>query len=221
VTTDQVDLAEARSTLYSAVISDTLDSLGYRNQVLNPGIRALDPSTVLCGWARVGLYSPIYHDDADVNVYEHELRLIDSLKEDEIPVLVCHGNTRIAPWGELLSTRAMYLKAAGCLTDGGVRDARLIQEMAFTVYSGFLSPVDTKYRGKMTWFDVPGEINGVPVHSGDLVFGDLDGVLIVPTDAVQEVLSQSMAKVREENIVREKLAGGESLENMFAEHGIL
>ena len=115
----------------------------------------------------------------------------------------------------------MYLKAAGCLTDGGVRDARLIQEMAFTVYSGFLSPVDTKYRGKMTWFDVPGEINGVPVHSGDLVFGDLDGVLIVPKDAVREVLSQSVTKVREENVVREKLAGGESLENMFAEHGIL
>ena len=216
-----IDLATARSTLYSAVISDTLDSLGYRNQVLKPGIRPLDPSTVLCGWARVGLYSPIYHDDADVNVYEHELRLIDSLKEDEIPVLVCHGNTRIAPWGELLSTRAMYLKSAGCLTDGGVRDARLIQEMAFTVYSGFLSPVDTKYRGKMTWFDVPGEINGVPVYSGDLVFGDFDGVLIVPKDVVQEVLSESMAKVREENVVREKLARGETLENMFAEHGIL
>ena len=216
-----IDLATARSTLYSAVISDTLDSLGYRNQVLKPGIRPLDPSTVLCGWARVGLYSPIYHDDVDVNVYEYELRLIDSLKEDEVPVLVCHGNTRIAPWGELLSTRAMYLKSAGCLTDGGVRDARLIQEMAFTVYSGFLSPVDTKYRGKMTWFDVPGEINGVHVNSGDLVFGDLDGVLIVPKDAVPEVLLQSMAKVREENVVREKLASGETLENMFAEHGIL
>jgi len=75
-----IDLAMARSTLYSAVISDTLDSLGYRYQVLRPGIRPLDPNTVLCGWARVGLYSPIYHDDADVNVYELELRLIDSLK---------------------------------------------------------------------------------------------------------------------------------------------
>ena len=50
-----IDLAMARSTLYSAVISDTLDSLGYRNQVLKPGIRPLDPSTVLCAWARVGL----------------------------------------------------------------------------------------------------------------------------------------------------------------------
>ena len=73
----------------------------------------------------------------------------------------------------------------------------------------------------MTWVDVPGEIHGVEVTSGDLVFGDLDGVLIVPHDMVEEVLENSMAKVREENVVRDKLAAGETLENMFAEHGIL
>lgn len=216
-----VDLTAARTELYSAVISDTLDSLGYRHQVLRPGIRPLDENMVLCGWARVGLYLPVYHDDSSVNVYEHELRLIDSLKQDEVSVLICHGNTRIAPWGELLSTRARYLNSAGCLTDGGVRDARLIKEMGFPVYSAFLSPVDTKYRGKLTWVDVPGEIHGVEVTSGDLVFGDLDGVLIVPHDMVKEVLENSMAKVREENVVRDKLAAGETLENMFAEHGIL
>ena len=115
----------------------------------------------------------------------------------------------------------MELISAGWLADGGWRDARIIQEMNFTWYSGFLSPVDTKYRGKMTWFDVPAEINGVHVNSGDLVFGDLDGVLIIPRDAVQQVLSKSMDKVMEENVVRDKLAGGETLEKMFAEHGIL
>ena len=85
--------------LYSAVLSDTLDSLGYLNQVLSLGIRPLDESSVLCGWARVGIYLPIYHDDELVKVYEKELKLIDSLQPDEVPVLICHGLKHIAPWG--------------------------------------------------------------------------------------------------------------------------
>ena len=74
-------------------------------------------------------------DDEHVKVYEHEIALVDSLKENEVAVLCCHGNKKIAPWGELLSTRASYLKSAGCLTDGCVRDADMIREMNFPVFS--------------------------------------------------------------------------------------
>ena len=138
-----------KKNLYSAVIADTLDSLGYHKQVLTPGITSLDPNVKICGLARVGLYMPIYHDDEHVNVYEHEIALVDSLQENEVAVLCCHGNKKIAPWGELLSTRASYLKSAGCLTDGCVRDADMIREMNFPVFSKGTNPVDTKFRGKM------------------------------------------------------------------------
>jgi len=70
-----------KKNLYSAVIADTLDSLGYHKQVLTPGITSLDPNVKICGVARVGLYMPIYHDDEHVNVYEHEIALVDSLQE--------------------------------------------------------------------------------------------------------------------------------------------
>ncbi len=126
---------ECRELANSAAISDALDSLGHHNQVLAPGIKALDASRVLCGFARVGIYMPIYHDDADTNVYENEITLVDSLQREEVPVLVCHGIKRISPWGELLSSRALYLGAAGCLTDGSVRDGDLMRELNFPVYS--------------------------------------------------------------------------------------
>jgi len=169
----------------------------------------------------VGIYLPIYHDDDLVKVYENELKLIDSLQPDEVPVLICHGLKHIAPWGELLSTRARYLQAAGCLTDGSVRDVRVIREMKFPVFTGGINPVDTKYRGKLTWYDVPGKIHGVEVQSGDLVFGDVDGVVIIPKKLVETVLDQSLQKVSDENMVREKIVSGESLEKIFADHGIL
>ena len=214
-------IQECREKLYTAVIADTLDSMGFHKQVLQPGIFALDPEIKLCGLARVGLYMPIYHDDENVNVYEHEIALVDDLKINEVAVLACNGDKNIAPWGELLSTRASYLGAAGCLTDGCVRDSNFIREMKFPVYSNGTNPVDTKYRGKMMMADVPGEIAGVDVKKGDLVFGDRDGILIVPSKILDEVIAKALTKIASENTVREELRAGHTLTDVFAKHKIL
>lgn len=219
------DIAElvrdSRERLNSAAISDSLDLFGYHHQVLTPGIRAVDPSLVLCGLARVGLYMPIYHDDENTNVYEHEIALVDSLKPDEVPVVICHGIQRISPWGELLSERSAFLGAAGVLTDGSVRDTSRIRQMKFPVYSAGTNPMDTKYRGKLMLYDVPGEIAGVRVESGDLVFGDVDGTVIVPRALLHEVLAKALAKVSAENVVRDEIRAGGTLVDIFSRHGIL
>jgi len=214
-------LAACRGELYSAVVSDTLDAMGHRNQTFEPGFVPLDDDTVLAGFARTGIYMPIYHDDETVNVYEHEIALIDSLKKDDVAVLSCAGNLRIAPWGELLSTRARYLEAAGCITDGSVRDVRLIRQMGFAVFSRGRNPVDTKHRGKMMWQDVPVEIGGVRVSPGDLIIGDLDGIVVAPKAVAEEAVAKALDKVRAESTVREELASGKSLASVFAKHQVL
>jgi regulator of RNase E activity RraA len=212
---------ECRAKLNSAALADSLDSVGYHHQVLAPGIHAVDPSLVLCGLARVGIYMPIYHDDEDTKVYEYEIALVDSLKRDEVPVLCCHGLTRIAPWGELLSERSHYLGAAGVLTDGCVRDTSRIRALKFPTYSAGTNPFDTKYRGKLMLSDVPGEICGVRVESGDLVFGDFDGTVIVPKAVMREVVQKALEKVAAENVVRNEIRAGHALVDIFARHGIL
>lgn len=216
---DLIDLCKAQ--LYAAVIADTLDSLGHHNQIVRPGLRPLDPALVLCGFARVGLYMPVYHDDEDMRVYEKEIALVDSLKPGDVAVLVCHGNQRISPWGELLSERSSHLGAAGCLTDGCIRDSRQILELKFPVFAGGTNPADTKYRGKMMLSDVPGEIGGVSVTRGDLVFGDIDGIVIVPGDVVDQVVEKALEKVGAENTVRDEIRAGDVLVDIFARHKIL
>ncbi len=210
-----------RRDLYSAVIADTLDGFGYHHQVATPGIRPLDAAMVLCGFARVGIYMPIYHDDDQVNVYENEIKLVDDLHEHEVAVFACNGNKRISPWGELLSTRAKFLGAAGCLTDGCVRDARQIKQMAFPVFSAGLNPADTKFRGKLMWYDVPAEFAGVRIQTGDLVFADIDGVVFVPGERIGEVMAKALEKVSAESTVRQELLDGASLSEVFARHHIL
>jgi len=207
--------------LNSAVVSDTLDSLGCRNQVVQPGLAPIEDGMRITGFTRVGIYMPIYHDDDAVNVYEHEIRLVDDLKRGEVAVFSCSGNLRISPWGELLSTRAQYLGAAGCITDGCIRDVAMIRKMRFPVFSGGRNPVDTKYRGKMMWADVPCVIGGVEVKSGDLVIADMDGIVFVPASVIEPVMEKALLKVRAESTVRQELRAGATLVEVFDRHGIL
>jgi 4-hydroxy-4-methyl-2-oxoglutarate aldolase len=206
----------------SAVLSDVMDSLGMRNQAMKPFVRPLDDTLVLAGRARTGLYMPVYSVRAGENPYEVEIALVDDLKKDEIPVLACDGPTdRIAPWGELLSTASMARGAAGCVTDGLVRDIRQIRQMRFPVFHGGIGPLDTKGRARMMERDVAVRCGGVLVRSGDIVFGDADGVVVIPFERAEEVLAAAAAKVAGEDRTREALSRGELLRDVFAEHGIL
>jgi regulator of ribonuclease E activity RraA/HMG-CHA aldolase family protein len=111
--------------LSAAVLSDVMDTLGLMNQAMQPFVRPLDENLVLTGRARTGLYMPAYEVREGENPYEVEIALVDDLKPGDVPVLVCNGPTqRIAPWGELLSTAAQARGAAGCITDGLVRDGQ-------------------------------------------------------------------------------------------------
>jgi regulator of RNase E activity RraA len=93
--------------------------------------------------------------------------------------------------------------------------------MNFPVFAGNIGPLDSKHRGKLMWYDVPGKIHGVSVNSGDFIFGDVDGVVIVPQQITAEVVEKALQKVREENQVRGMLENGVSLAKTFEEHGIL
>src|SRR5215470_9339329 len=121
-------LSEIRRSLYVSVVSDILDDLGYRGQATAARIRPLDENLVLLGYARTGLYRDVYHVAAGENPYELEMALVDDLKPNDVPVFACGCSGRIAPWGELLSTAASARGATGCLTDGLVRDIRVIRE---------------------------------------------------------------------------------------------
>lgn len=218
---DDALIATARAKLYSGVISDVLDSLGNWDHAMGPHIRPLDEGVILFGRARTGLYMSAYHVEEGVNPYELEIQLVDSLAPDEVAVLACPDGNRIGPWGELLSTAARARKAAGCVTDGLVRDVRFIREMKFPVFAGGIGPLDSKGRGVVMKIDVPVACGGVTVASGDWIFGDVDGVVVIPDSLVEKAIALSLEKVAAETTVREELEAGEPLATVFARHKIL
>jgi 4-hydroxy-4-methyl-2-oxoglutarate aldolase len=214
-------LAELAQKLFCSVISDCLDQVGVREQALPPRIRPLDEALVMVGRARTALYMDVYAVTPGENPYALEIALIDSLKPGEIPVFACGGSGRVAPWGELLSTAAKVRGAAGALMDGGVRDIKAIRAMSFPVFHGGIAPLDSKGRGVVKAIDVPIECAGVAVHPGDLVFGDADGVVVVPQAVEADVLALAFQKIAGERNTLRDLQAGESLAAVFAKYGIL
>jgi regulator of RNase E activity RraA len=185
-------------------------------------VRPLAEELVLCGRARTGLYAAAYHVAEGENPYAVEIALVDDLQPGEVAVLACNGPTdRIAPWGELLSTAASLRGAVGCVTDGLVRDVRAIKRMGFPVFHGGIGPLDSRGRGHMIARDVPVECAGVPVRSGDLVFGDADGVVVVPSEVEDAVIAAATEKVSGEDRTREALARGLKLADVYDTYGVL
>ena len=208
--------------LYSAVLSDVLDGLGWREQAMRPFVRPLDGASVVFGRARTGLYMSTYHVPEGRNPYELEMALVDGLQPGEVVVLGCGGPTeRIAPWGELLTTAARCRGAVGCITDGLVRDTRRIRALEFPVFHGGIGPLDTKGRAEMMAKDVPILCGGVRVEPGDIVFGDADGVVVLPQAVAAAAIREALAKVSAEDSTRAALLDGKTLREVYATFGVL
>jgi regulator of RNase E activity RraA len=216
-----IDLTRLRA-LSAPLLSDVMDGLGLMQRAMKPFVRPLNEDDVLIGVARTGLYMPRYTVTPGENPYEVEIALVDDLKPGEVPVLACNGPTdRIAPWGELLSTASQARGAAGCITDGLVRDVKLIRAMHFPVFHGGIGPLDTKGRARMMERDIPVECGGVHVCSGDIVFGDADGVVVIPIQHADAVIAKALEKAKGEDNTRDELRSGKLLGEVFARHGIL
>jgi len=215
-------MRELGELLYSAVLSDTLDSLGYRRQAMRPFIRPLDPCQTLFGRVRTGLFEPRDGERADEHPYDVEIALIDDLKPGDAPVLACGGpDEEIVPWGELLTTAARARGAVGAVTDGLMRDARAVARMQFPVFHGGYRPLDSKGRGKMVARDIEIVCGGVTARSGDLVFGDQDGVVVIPQAISEIAVAKAVEKIQSENKTRDELRAGALLADVFRKHGTL
>ena len=214
-------LPEIRRRLYTAVLSDVLDELGYREQALPPSIRPLDDTLVMVGYARTGLYREIHRVVPEQNPYELEIALVDDLKSDDIAVFGCGGSKQIAPWGELLTTASRARGAVGCITDGFVRDIRQIRALKFPVFHGGIAPLDSKGRGMVAEIDVPIRCAGVAIAPGDLIVGDADGVIVVPQAIEAEAIARALHKVTSEDRTRDELAAGVKLAEVFAKYRVL
>ncbi|MFT5465000.1 MAG: 4-hydroxy-4-methyl-2-oxoglutarate aldolase [Verrucomicrobiales bacterium] len=214
-------LEQVRENLYSAVISDVLDAAGFRQQCLTttPQLAPKTGINQLVGRCRTTLWEEI--DFEDPEPYKIELEAVDDCRPDDVLIAAAQGSTRSGIWGELLSTASRNRGCAGVIVDGAVRDIAAMREMKFPVFANLVSPYDSFNRQRVISRDEPVEVGGVKIETGDLVFADEDGVVIVPQAVEAEILTAAWQKVHAENEVRDAIRDGLGAAAAFEKYGVL
>jgi 4-hydroxy-4-methyl-2-oxoglutarate aldolase len=215
----QITFAMMRESLYAAVVSDALDSLGFKRQSPRIDLRPMTVDTVLVGRCKTTLWADMYHEDP--KPYELELLAVDNAKQDDVLICAAQNSKQSALWGELLSTAAKNSGCVGAIIDGAVRDIRAMRNMSFPVFARGASVYDSLNRNRVIDLDIPVELDGVIFSPGDLVIADCDGVVVVPQKIEQEAIAKAWKKVHAENLVRDEIRGGMKAGEVFKKYGIL
>ena len=213
--------------LFTAVVGDIMDTLGLQKQFLPPQIRPLRADMVLIGRAMTVLEADVFSAQIENSAnpllakpFGLMLEALDDLKPGE--VYVCTGaSPTYALWGELMSVRAITLGAAGAVLDGYVRDTDGILKLNFPTFSYGSYAQDQGPRGKVIDFRVPLFLGGVQILPGDIIFGDIDGVCVVPRAAEEEVFAKAIEKARGEKMVRKAIEAGMGAAEAFKKYGIM
>ena len=214
-----------KTELFTAVVGDVMDATGLTLQFLPREIQPLRPEMMVVGRAM-----PVLDADCAGDEISHEkaskpfgllFRALDDLHRHDV-YLCTGGSPTFAAWGGLMTTRAMQLGAAGAVLNACSRDTREILALDFPTFSLGRYGQDQRIRGRVVDFRCPVSFaNGVRVRPGDLIFGDMDGVLVVPSEAVEEIVSAALEKVRGESQVRTAIENGMSAQEAYDTYGIL
>jgi len=204
--------------LYTPVVGDILDGLGKYYQFLPANVRQTAPSQKVIGRAMPVNMIDVYGEQE--KPFGLLTEALDQLQEGD--VYICSGGTnRCAYWGELLTATAKARKAVGAVINGYHRDTPQMLEQNFPVFSIGSYAQDSSVRTKVVSYREPIEVGGVWINNGDLVFADVDGVLIIPKEVEKEVVEKALEKARGEKTVRKAVEEGMSSTEAYAKYGIL
>ncbi len=213
--------------LYSSVIGDVLDKLGRFHQFLPPQVRPLRDDMIVAGRAMPVLEADVtgfVSQGGNNKLMEHNfglmLEALDAINEDEV-YLCPSSSMHYALVGEIMCTRMKVRGAAGAVVNGYHRDTKGILRLDFPVFSIGAYAQDQGPRGKVIDFRVSIEAGGVRINPGDIVFGDYDGVVIIPQEVEAEVIEMAYEKAVGENEVQKRIRDGLGAAESWRRYGIM
>jgi len=214
---DRRAICERYEKLYTGAVADILDEKGFRNQVLGKELRPILPQKRSAGFAFPALGAAT--DDLTYDCRPDILKFLEAIPQESMIALNPGKEKTCAHWGEFMSLAARNKGCRGVVVDGGVRDTELIQQAGFQVFHAFFWPVSSVGRWRPVYYGHPVVIHGVEIRPGDLLLGDIDGVVVVPQPVVEEVLQAAEECYRAERNMKEELREGKTMEEVFNKYG--
>lgn len=214
---DRRAICDRYEKLYTGAVADILDEKGFRNQVLGKELRPILPQKRSAGFAFPALGAAT--DDLTYDCRPDILKFLEAIPQDSMIALNPGKEKTCAHWGEFMSLAARNKGCRGVVVDGGVRDTELIQQAGFQVFHAFFWPVSSVGRWRPVYYGHPVMIHGVEIRPGDLLLGDIDGVVVVPHPLVEEVLLAAEECYRAERSMKKELREGKTMEEVFNKYG--
>ncbi len=206
--------------LYVAVLSDVLDALGHRHQVMSARVGPVDRTLPpLVGRAHTVQFGA-RHETVEAP-YTTQIAAIDALQPGDVAVQATGGDEAAAYWGELFSNAALGRGARGVVIDGYHRDTRKVLELDFPIFSTGARPLDISGRAEAISYGRPVVCGGVRVEQGDVIFAEVDGIAVLPAAVVDEAVSLAFAKVAAEDRARGDLRRGALLGEVWARYEVM
>ena len=215
------ELCERYRRLYMPAVCDALFQLGMDEQVLPSWLRPLFPEQRIVGEAYTvagrDIEPRVGWDDGIVRMRPY-LDMFEQLTPDSVLVSTTPGG-KVGHFGELTGNAAQAHGCAGVVLDGNLRDIEGLRAIGLQVFYRDLSPLNGIGRWEMVASQQPVTIGEVVVRPGDIVFGEFDGILVVPRADAVTVLETAEAIVGAEELVRAEVQGGDSPWSSFERHG--
>lgn len=189
----------------------TLHEAGGKIGALPASIKPVAPGFRICGTAFT------VHSPGGDNLWLH--RAIVLAQPGDVLVVYANGAYDHGYWGEVMTTAAKVRGLAGLVIDAGVRDADLLEQIGFPVFSRGLSIRGTgKDYGAIGWINAPVMIGNVSVGAGDLIVGDRDGVVAIPRARAAEVVEKAAKREADEAAICKRIEAGETTMQIYNFH---
>ncbi len=226
---DVAQTAKRLKALYSAVVYDIMDEMALPHQCLDLGIAPLDRAMQVAGPAFTVMAAPDMRERSEMppNTKLADFGVFTQMYDGCVVVVGAAGERQSGIWGELMSNASRVRGATGVVIDGGIRDGRLVREIdGLSVFARYTSPIESLRRSRIQDIEVPISVTGsltsqVRANPGDWIFGDEDGVLVIPKDALEEVLAKSEEAKDIEDKVREEVQAGIPVIDVYNKYGRL
>jgi 4-hydroxy-4-methyl-2-oxoglutarate aldolase len=196
-----------------AAVSDVLDDCGLRNQHLPHEIKPIDLRQKVAGPAFTIAGKSTGDEDPGIGP-----GIIDYVPADSVLVWDTSGENVASLWGDLMSAAAKVKGAQGVVIDGGIRDLDQLLELGMPIFARFRTAAGTPGRWKITEFDIDVKVGGVRIHPGDFIFGDNDGIVVIPAELRVDVLTAAEKITEIETVIRQEVMAGERIADVYKKY---
>jgi len=210
------ELCERYEKLYTGAINDVLREKCLLDQNLPNDLIPLRDEQVVCGVAFTVKSAPNTKIQGEMTF---RAKMLDQMGEDHLVVWDTSNDTEASLWGGVMTATAKAKKVRGAVIAGGIRDTKQILDGDFPVFYKYRTSNGSLGRCLITHYEIPVKIGKVTVRPGDIIFGDIDGVLCIPREIAYDVLVRAEEIEKNENEIFKWVKSGETVEEIINKGG--